>query len=156
MNMPAIGLIQFPIQVVTGRQATALKIVTALRRAYIRSMVMFGEMMEQWAYNNVPIDLGKLISDFVSTVRSSSGVGAFVMGNPNTDYASYVNEMRNVQWKRWGRNPAKDAYFDRSLMFASRAIPLCIHRAIVAEGIDAKIGVPAVQIMNTYFQFQRP
>jgi hypothetical protein len=151
--MPGMPMTYLPLALMAGTNAGALKIKMALQRAYQRSFVIFGQMMEQWATNNVPVDLGTLISDFVSIVRSSPGMQAFVLGN-NTPYASYVNAMRNVNWTLWGRNPAKDHYFTRATRFAERLIPLCIYRAIIAEGIPAKIGVSALQIKNTYFQSQ--
>ena len=154
--MPSISRINISFAIASERHARASGILTAVRRAFAIALVNFGEIMEKWAYTNVPKDTGQLISDFIATVRSSPSARAFVIGNPNISYASYVNAMRGVMWKRFGVNPAKDAYFDRALAFAFRVIPLAIVRAIKQEGIDVSLGVPASQVMQQYYRWVRP
>lgn len=153
--VPAIQRIQFSFQIKSANVARRERILTSVKRAYKIALSNFAFLMKQWAIENVPADTRTLISDFISTCMSSPAVGAFVVGNPNTSYASYVNEMRGVMWTRWGVNPAKDAYFDRALAFAYRIIPLALHRAIRAEGIDITTNRTAAALAQQFFQLVR-
>lgn len=129
------------------------RVKTKMFRAYDKALTRFAKAMERWATSEVPEDTSILIADFVATTMSGPAQGAFQIGNPTTNYASYVNQMSNVNWSKWGRNPAKDHYFKRALAFMVHIIDQVLVDAIHDEGLDLKLSQPASQILRDHFVY---